>query len=414
MFLKSAVRLKKGPSRFTRTGIPWVYSNELEAFDKSLPPGSWVSLEAHDGQVLGYGYFNPHSLISFRIFERAKFKNEEQTRALFFKRMDAAWQLRTRAYADRIKSGDMGRFSYRLAFGESDGMPGLVVDLFESATGGVPVVQCHSAGADGFVFWLQQWLDERMGITCGVIKNDLDVRKKENVELSVSEWGKVPDETYALEGGVRFFADVRKGQKTGYFYDHRDNRAEMARRAATTAGDILDCFSYSGSWGLQALKRNATARLVAVDVSAAALAALKRNAVENGLGDRVETVEIDFFKDKKTLTGRSFGTVICDPPALTSSAKQAGEGRRAHEACFYTALGYLAPGGVAALASCSYHLTWDEFLECAQRAGLGRNRQLKITQVGSQSADHPILSTLPETRYLKNVIVEELDRFSGP
>jgi 23S rRNA (cytosine1962-C5)-methyltransferase len=305
-------------------------------------------------------------------------------------------------------------FSYRLTFGESDGVAGLVTDLFESSRGAVPVVQCHSAGADHFIFWLQQWFDERMGVTHGIIRNDLDVRKKENAEQKVTEWGDLPHDTYALEGGVRFFADVRKGQKTGYFYDHRDNRAEMARRSATTSGDILDCFSYTGSWGLQALKRNSKARLTAVDVSASALDALKRNASENGFGDRVEALEMDFFKDKHTLSGRNFGTVICDPPALTSSAKHAAEGKRAHEACFYNALGYLAPGGVAALASCSYHLTWEDFTGCVQRAGLGRNRQLKITQMGSQSADHPVLATSVETRYLKNVIVEELDRFSAP
>lgn len=408
MFLKGAVQLKKGPSRFSKFGGPWVYSNELVKIDKTLPPGSWVSLEGPDGQTLGYGHFNPNSLIAFRVFERAKFRSEEQTRALFFKRMDSAWALRTRAYADRIASGDMGRFSYRLAFGESDGLPGFVVDLFDSGGGAVPVAQCHSAGADQFVFWFQQWLDERMGVTHGILRNDLDVRRKENAELSVSEWGTLPGDAYALEGGVKFFVDLRKGQKTGYFYDLRDNRAELARRAASTPGDIIDCFSYIGSWGLQALKRNPKARLTAVDVSGPALEALKRNAAANGLGDRVETVEMDFFKDKKSLTGRTFATVICDPPALTSSAKQANEGRRAHESCFYNALGYLAPGGVAAFSACSFHLSWDDFLGCVSRAGVGRNRQLQITHTGGQSADHPILATMPETRYIKSLIVEEL------
>lgn len=411
MFLKGAVKLKKGSNRFTKLLNPWVYSNELVSIDKSLPPGSWVELESYDGQALGYGYFNPHSLIAFRVFERAKFRSEEQTRALFFKKMDAAWTLRTRAFAARIASGDMGRFSFRLAFGESDGVPGLVIDLFDSSRGAVPVVQCHSAGADQFVFWLQQWFDERMGVSHGIIRNDLDVRRKEHAELSVREWGALPTDAYAQEGGVKFFVDMRKGQKTGYFYDLRDNRAELARRAASTPGDILDCFSYIGSWGLQALKQNQKAKLTAVDVSGPALESLKRNAAENGMGSRVETVEIDFFKDKKTLAGRAFGTVICDPPALTSSAKQAAEGRRAHEACFYNALGYLAPGGVAALSACSFHLTWDDFLGCVQRAGVSRNRTLKVSHVGSQSADHPILSTLLETRYIKSVIVEEMDRF---
>ncbi len=408
MFLKGAIRLKKGHPRFLKTGSPWVFSNEIVHIDTKLTPGSWVALEGGDGHSLGYGYFNPHSLIAYRVFERVPFRSEEQSRALFFKRLDAAWQTRTRAYGERIHSGEMGRTSFRLCFGESDGLPGLIIDLYEAGKGGIAVVQCHSAGADGFVFWAQQWLQERMNIACGVLRNDLDVRRRENVALSVSEWGNPTNDNYAIEGGIKFFVDIRKGQKTGYFYDHRDNRAELARRAANTEGDILDCFSYVGGWGLQALKRNAKAKLYAVDVSGAALAGLRRNAEENGLGARVQTVEADFFKDKAALGDRRFGVVISDPPSLTSSAKQAAEGRRAHEACFANALGYLAPGGVAALASCSYHLKWDEFVECAARAGLSRGRQLKITFVGSQGADHPILASLPDTRYLKAMIVEEM------
>ncbi|MEW6055775.1 MAG: class I SAM-dependent rRNA methyltransferase [Bdellovibrionota bacterium] len=409
MFLKSAIRLKKGSTKFTRSGSPWVYSNELASFDKNLSPGSWVSLENHDGQTLGYGHFNPHSLISFRVFERAAFRSEEQVRALFFRRLDQALQLRIKAFQEAITAREMGARSFRLAFGESDGVPGLVIDLYESSPNGMAVVQCHSAGADQFVFWTQTWLEERLGISCGVLRNDLEVRRKEQVRLEVSDWGTLPNEAYALEGGVRFLIDPKAGQKTGYFYDLRDNRAELARRAARyEEGAVLDCFSYMGGWGLQVLKKNSKARLVALDVSKTALEAVLRNAEANGFSGRVETVAADFFKDKKALGSQKFEIVVCDPPALTSSAKQAAEGRRAHESCFYTALGYLERGGIAALSSCSFHLSWDEFLGCVQHAGIGRNAQLKISHVGSQSADHPILATLVETRYIKSVIVEEL------
>lgn len=410
MFLKGAVRLKKGPTRLTKTGSPWVFSNELASVDKKIEPGAWVALEDAAGKAIGYGYFNPHSLIAFRLFERASFRSEEQTRALFFKRLDAAWRTRTRAYAQRIAAGEIGAKSFRLAFGESDGVPGLIIDLYEAAArgNGMAVLQCHAAGADNFIFWAQQWLEERMAIGCGVVRNDLDVRKREHVALEVSEWGQLPDSIWALEGGVRFFVDPRKGQKTGYFYDHRDNRAELARRAASSEGDILDCFSYVGGWGLQALKKSAKGKLLAVDVSRAALERVERNAAENGLRDRVETLEVDLFKEKKALGARKFAVVVSDPPALTSSAKQAAEGRRAHEACFATALAHLESGGIAALASCSFHLTWDDFISCVSRAGWDAlSKQLKLTYVGSQGADHPILSSLPETRYLKAVIVEE-------
>jgi 23S rRNA (cytosine1962-C5)-methyltransferase len=409
MFLKGAIRLKKGPSRFLRSSSPWVFSNELVKIDKSLAPGSWVSLEAHDGRALGYGFFNPHSLIAFRAFERVSFRSEEQTRAVFFKRLDGAWAARQRAYGAQIAAREMGAHSFRLAFGESDGVPGFIIDLYEATPGALAVLQSHAAGADSFLFWAQQWLAERMAIDRGVIRNDVDVRRKENVALEVKEWGSLPKEAHALEGGVRFFVDPRRGQKTGYFYDHRDNRAELARRAAGVAGDVLDCFSYVGSWGLQALKRSPKAKLVAIDVSAAALSALSRNAEENGFKGRVECVEMDFFKDGPGHLGdRRFGVVVCDPPALTSSAKQAQEGRRAHETCFRRALEHLAPGGLFAAASCSFHLTWDEFLECGGKAGGALGKQLRATFVGSQAADHPVLASMPETRYLKCMIAEEI------
>src|SRR4051812_34113849 len=123
MFLKGAVRLKK-EAKFLKSQTPWVYSNELVSIDKSLGPGAWVGLESPKGQALGYGYFNPHSLIAFRVFERVPFRSEEQTRSLFYKKLDWALSLRSRVYADRFNCGEMGRHSFRLAFGESDGLPG--------------------------------------------------------------------------------------------------------------------------------------------------------------------------------------------------------------------------------------------------------------------------------------------------
>ena len=159
---------------------------------------------------------------------------------------------------------------------------------------------------------------------------------------------------------------------------------------------------------MQALKRNAKATLLAVDVSQSALDRLLFNAKENGVAERVEVLKTDFFKEKNFLGSKRFDVVISDPPALTSSAKQAAECRRALQQCFDAAIAKLAPNGIAALASCSFHLTWDEFLVCVARAGSTNGQTLKVTHLGAQSADHPVLSTLLETRYLKSAIVEAL------
>lgn len=418
-FLKGVLKLrprKEIPNmRFLKRGAPWVYSNELQMpGGGQFAPGSWVALETGDGQSLGYGYFNPHSLIAFRVFERGKFRSEEQTRALFFKRLDAALLLRQRAYPDQARRGER---SFRLCFGESDGVPGLIIDLYGAEGGGVAVLQSHAAGADAFLPWAQQWLAERLGIIRGVVRNDLDVRNREHVPLETSSWGVVPTDVYAMENGIRLYFDVREGQKTGFFYDHRDNRERLAELAANHADQrrdrgalrALDCFSYVGAWGLGIAARHRSYQVTCVDASQGALDFVLRNAEENGLRDRVEVIKADIFKDKDLLQGEGFDVVVSDPPALSSSAKDAGASLRGHEKCFSMALGWLKADGLAALAACSFHMTTDEFLEVCRAAGQGQDRALQFLSVTGQSADHPVLAAVPETRYLKCALVQDLN-----
>lgn len=412
MFLKDQLKLKKKSeipySRFLKKGIPWVFANELQKFDSKIPAGSWVGIATAEGEPLGYGFFNPHSLIAFRLFERVQFRNEEALQENIMNRLDAAWRLRQSVYA--------GSRSVRLVFGESDALAGLIIDLFESTSGeGIAVIQCHAAGADYFIPIVQRWLESRLKIKAGLIRNDLDVRRREQVELYTKEWGVLPSETFAREGDLRFFFDLKAGQKTGFFYDHRDNRLAFAKRAAALAENnsrptlsALDCFSYVGAWGLGLAKANKKIRVVCLDVSDDALQMVTLNAQENGLSDRVEIVSADFFKDRSIAKKGPFDIVVSDPPAMSASAKHSDESRKAHERCFFQAMGYLSPGGIAALAACSYHLKWDEFIDVCARAGQSRNRQLSMTHIGSQSADHPMLANMPETVYLKCVFVQEL------
>ncbi len=215
----------------------------------------------------------------------------------------------------------------------------------------------------------------------------------------------MPTDVYAAENGVRFFFDAQRGQKTGFFYDHRDNRRRLAELAAAGSwGDkprFLDCFSYVGSWGLALAKSCPAATVVCADSSSEALAWVRRNAEENGLKGRVEAVEADLFADKSVYAVGAYQVVVSDPPALTSSAKQAEEGKRAHEKCFALAQQATAPAGVTAFAACSFHLTWDDFLDVCHRAGRKKGHNLQLFELGRQAADHPMLSALPETRYLK-------------
>lgn len=416
MFIAGKIQLKSNAKRILHYHYPWAYSNEV-THDQSLPAGSWVTLESEKGTSIGYGYYNPHSLIAFRIFERQPFTNETNVREEFFSRLDKAFEIRRTAYRDQMQSGEMGHFSFRLCFGESDQLPGLIIDLYETGEVGTPirgcavgkqthgcaVVQCHAAGADYFVQWLQEWL-AKLNIRSGVIRNDIDVRRRENVQCLVSEWGVLPEQIYALEGGVRFFIQPKTGQKTGYFYDHRDNRAALTNRVKLKkhCSSVLDCFSYIGSWGLQILKKNPHAHLTAVDSSTAALEQLKEIARVNGLANRVEVVAADIFKAPPSFS-QPFDVVICDPPSLTSSAKQHMKALKAYEKCFTKALQWLHADGLIAFSSCSYHVTWDEFLNCITRSTHKIGSDLQLTYFGSQALDHPVLSSLIETRYLKCV-----------
>jgi len=433
------IRLKKETSKFkiklNLIGLPWVYSNELQEVDVGIQPGSWVELEDSNGKPIAYGHFNPHSLIAFRVFENRKFESFEKTRALFFKRMDDAWITRQRSYCDLINKNLMGRYSYRLCFGEADGVPGLICDLYEQGLGGgVAVIQCHSAGADHFIPWLQEWLSQRMGIEAGVIRNDIEVRKKENAPIEKLTWGDFSPKAYVFEGGVRFFVELLAGQKTGYFYDLRDSRFEFAKRLTSFASKVefeskqkfflLDCFSYIGAWSLQVLRLNPNIHLVAIDVSKTALEGLEMNAKENRLDSQIEYVRADFFEEKnllenlvKSFSIKGFHAAVVDPPSLTSSLKQKKEALYAHEYCYSKALSVLLKpeesefnqSGVVALSSCSFHLKIDEFYSVIAKASHQNGGQLKINYFGTQSMDHPILSSQGlDSIYLKCAIGEWL------
>ncbi len=404
MFLKGRVQLKKN-NGFLK-GSLWVFSNELEHIDTQIKPGSWVALENAQGESVAYGYFNPHSLIAFRVFERDPFQSEQATKAVFFERLNRAYKIRLKIYHEQIQKKEVSPFSFRLAFGESDFLPGLVVDLYEGIPSPVAVIQCHGAGADFLIDWTKEWLEKFLKISSGVIRNDLEIRKRENVPLFIKEWGLIPSEIYALEGGMRFFINVKEGQKTGYFYDHRENRSQLMKRVLSNQKmEVLDTFSYVGSWGLQVLKKNSKARLLAVDSSPLALEQLLKNALENGLSDRVETLKIDVFK-KEVSIKKAFDIVIVDPPQLISSAKNIWAGKHAYMKCYKNGFEKLSMDGTVVFSSCSYHLSWVDFLDCVHQASRASNKSAQMTYVGTQAFDHPLLASMPEAQYLKCVFVE--------
>jgi 23S rRNA (cytosine1962-C5)-methyltransferase len=380
------LKLKAREERRLRAGHLWIYSNEVDTAKTPLSAfaaGALCRVEDARGQPLGVGYVNPHALLCARLLTGS---GDARIDADWFaRRIDAALQLRQRLYPHPF---------YRLVYGEADGVPGLVVDRY----GDVLVAQLTTAGIDAqrdaVVEALQRVLKPR-GIW---LANDTAAREQEQLPLTTEAIGNVPETVEISEGGLRFAVPVRGGQKTGWFFDQRDNRDRLVRYAR--GARVLDVFSYVGAWAVRA--HGFGAREVAcIDSSASALAAAGANA---GLNDCVlETLRGEALDVLKQLhaDGRRFDLVIVDPPALIKRKKDHDAGLSHYGRLNRAALNLLAPGGFLVSCSCSYHLDAAELQRVLLRESRAVGKRLQIVEQGGQGPDHPVHPAIPETRYLK-------------
>ncbi len=381
--------LKKNEERRLRQGHVWVFSNEVDVARTPLTafaPGQPVKLQAHDGKVLGSAYVNPHSLICARLVSR----DPEQVldRSLLVHRLNIALSLRRRMFAQPY---------YRLVYGESDGLPGLVVDRFDD----VLVAQINTAGMEALKTEVVAALEKAVKPRVILLRNDSPARALEGLDSYVeSALGEAPESVRVEENGARFEAPLLSGQKTGWYYDHRDNRARMQRYVR--AARVLDVFSYIGAWGMAAAVAGA-GQVTCIDASARALDQVQRNAALNDAADRVETIEGDAFEALKALRAEraQFDVVIVDPPAFIKRKKDAKEGIQAYRRLNQAALQLLGKDGILVSASCSYHLQRDVFLDLLHQSARHLDRQLQILEQGHQGPDHPVHPAIAETDYIK-------------
>ncbi|HYW02407.1 MAG TPA: class I SAM-dependent rRNA methyltransferase [Gammaproteobacteria bacterium] len=378
--------LKKDEERRIRAGHLWVFSNEVDTARSALQafePGQPVRILAHDGRFLGSGYVNPHSLIAARILSRDP--EHPPGESLLVHRLNVALSLRERFYA---------RPFYRLAFGESDGLPGLIVDRY----GNRLAVQITTAGMEALrgavVTALQRVLAPR-GI---LLRNDQPVRELERLERYVETIGEMPETLDVPEGDGVFRVSPHRGQKTGWFYDQADNRARLA--PYVRGRSVLDLFSYVGAWGLGAALSGAE-RVTCVDSSGPALELLLENARRNRLDP--EVLEGDAFDVLKALRAdrRHFDVVIADPPAFVQRRKDFRRGAEAYRRLNRMALQVTAPDGFLISGSCSHHMPGDAFLQGMQAGARHLDRVLQLLERRGQSLDHPVHPAIPETAYLK-------------
>lgn len=386
----ATLRLKKGEDRRLRAGHLWIFSNEIDTGATpltGLEPGQPVIIEDSRGAPLGSGYANPHSLICARLLSRKP--REPLDRAMLTERLGRALALRLLLYPE-------GPW-YRLVYGEGDGLPGLVVDRFSDLL----VVQIGTAGMERVREEIVDALRELVPGAAILLRNDTPSRELEGLARYVEvASGAVPDVVPVFENGVRFETRPGEGQKTGWYFDHRENRARLRRYVR--GARVLDVFSYVGGWGVQAAVAGAD-RVTCVDSSAPALEAVTANAALNDVEGRVGAVRGDAFEVLREMRGAKerFDVVVLDPPAFIKRRKDARKGEEAYQRINRLAMDLLVEGGIIVSASCSHHLSRDALRGVMLRAGRELRREVQLLEECGQAPDHPVHPAIPETSYLK-------------
>lgn len=387
--------LRRGEDRRLRAGHLWVFSNEVDVQRTPLErfePGQPVLIADASAKVLGSGYVNPHSLICARLVDRHAAPLD---RSLIVHRLNIALSLRERCHAEPF---------YRLVFGDSDGLPGLTVDRFDD----VLVAQSTTAGMERLREEVDAALIKVLAPSAIVWKNDSSARKMEGLADAVfASHGEMPSRLTLKESGARFEVDVIGGQKTGWFFDQRDNRDRMMPWVRGLR--VLDLFSYVGGWGVRAALAGAE-HVTCVDASAEACALVAHNAALNGVADRVQAAHVDAFDFLRNARAerQRWDVVILDPPAFVKRKKDFKEGALAYRRINEAAMQVLQRDGLLVTASCSYHMARSALLEAIQAGARHLDRQVQVLAQLQQGSDHPVHAAIAETDYLKGFLCRVL------
>lgn len=392
------LRLKKNEERRLRAGHLWVFSNEIDTAQTPLSgfeAGQPVEIQGHSGKVIGTGYANPNSLITARLVSRDR--KHPLSDSLLVHRIKVALSLRETLF---------DKPCYRLIFGESDGLPGVVVDRF----GDVLVVQITTAGMERMKDALLAALEKVLKPTAVLWRNDSSIRKLEGLDSYVEPaLGEVPETVALEENGVQFEAPIIGGQKTGWFYDHRMNRARLA--PYVQGKRVLDVFSYVGGWGVQAAAFGAS-EVACVDSSESALDMAHHNAELNGVADKFIGVEGDAFEALKSLRldHEKFDVVILDPPAFIKRKKDFKQGVEGYRRLNQLGMQVLQKDGILVSASCSHHLPHQKLQDLMLQSSVHLDRTLQVLEQGHQGPDHPVHPAIPESAYIKAIFSRVLWR----
>lgn len=383
MTSRPTLRVKAREGKRARAGAPWLFSNEVE-MAKALPPGTVVNVVGDDGRPFGTGFFNPKSLIAVRLLDPAPDVAIDQ--AFFAAKLSRALALREKLFATLY---------YRLVHAEGDGLPGLTIDRFNDTC----VVQITTAGMEVLREDLLAELKKLLKPRHIILRADTPARALEGLEAYVDagEGGRITIE----ENGVRYFADAATGQKTGWYFDQRDNRAFMA--GLCRGKSVLDAYSYTGGFALAAARGGAT-DVAGLESSAPAVALAEEAASANHLSAKF--IKTDVFEELERLgtAHEAFDVVIADPPPFVKAKKDLEAGAKAYRKLARLSSAVVAPGGFLFVASCSHNIGMDRLAsECA--TGIARTgRVARLIRQAGAGPDHPIHPMLPESAYLKALV----------
>ena len=396
----SFIITKKGCA-WVGTGHPWIYAQEI--ISKSAEPenGALVDALSENGRYLGTGLYSRESKIGLRLISRNA--NDRFDSEFWKRRIRYAWD-----YRRTVMGGDVS--CCRVIFGEADGFPGLTVDRFSN----ILVTQTLSVGMerlkDAIFPLLAEVLRESGERIDGIYeRNDVAIRALEGLEQGKG-WYELPGEehpqstvTEICENGIYYAVDFENGQKTGFFLDQKYNRLAVARIAKGRR--VLDCFTHTGSFALNAARGGAE-HVTAVDVSESAVEMARENARRNGLEDRMDFVAADVFDLLPEVKKGEYDFIILDPPAFTKSRKTVGRAEKGYKEINLRALKALPRGGYFATASCSHFMPSELFVKMLRSAAQDANVELRQIEARQQAPDHPILWNVPETDYLKFYIFQ--------
>ncbi|WP_027815852.1 class I SAM-dependent rRNA methyltransferase [Paraburkholderia bannensis] len=395
------VTLKPSKEKSLLRRHPWVYANAIERVDGKPASGATVIVRAHDGRFLARAAYSPHSQIRARVWS---FDENEPIDHAFFKRRVQ------RALAHR-QAMVHNTGAVRLIFGEADGLPGLIVDWYtEDAQKprGQLVCQFMAAGVEAWKEAIVNALTQATGCPNVYERSDVSIREKEGLEqvTGLLAGDEPPETLIASENGVRYHVDVRKGHKTGFYVDQRDNRALVQTYAE--GRDVLNCFCYTGGFSLAAMKGGAK-RVVSIDSSGEALNTAQKNVQANGFdAERATWLDADAFKTLRRLheEGERFDLVVLDPPKFAASREHVDRAARAYKDINLTGFKLLRPGGLLFTYSCSGAIDAELFQKIVAGAAADAKVDARIIKRLGAGVDHPLLTAFPEGEYLKGLLLQ--------